>query len=231
MKSIQIFALSLLSVPTIALGGVLPIASSTFSSGADGWSTTGLTLASGYEPADGAPGGYFFGRSKGVGSADFISEPFYFVAPSNFLTNAADAYGGFLSYDIKRFVGYENVVLGNPPELILSGAGLRLAFHDLDINSSWTKHVIPIFETGTNDDHGFTASWVIEGSALQPTKQQMLDVLESLDGMFIRGSYSVYGNEKIGIDNVTLFAIPEPGTPLLAALGLIMLVAAPRQRR
>lgn len=215
----------------LAFGGEVQVASSAFDSGTDGWTTAGLTLSSGYEAADGAPGGYFFGRSKGVGSAGFISEPFYFVAPSSYLANAAEAYGGFLSYDIKRFVGYENVLLGGYPELILSGAGLRLAYTDMDINNIWTKHVVPLYESGTNQEHGFTASWVIEGSALQPTKQQMIDVLDSLDGLFIRGSYSAYGNEKIGIDNVTLFAIPEPGTPLLAALGLLALAARRRQPR
>ena len=114
------------------------------------------------------------------------------------------------------------------PDVILTGAGLTLAF-DLasnPANGSWTSYAVPLTSTGWH-------LGTLAGAA--PTAAQFLGVLSNLTALQIRAEYQT-GADTGSLDNVFLATavagpIPEPETYALMLLGLGSVLAAAGRRR
>ena len=116
----------------------VPIVSSTFDTGVEGWTTVGPSSPLEYVPTNGNPGGHIAAQSLNPPDA------WYFNAPAAFLGDKSMAYGGSLAYDLR---GASGASLGGHPEVILANDSLTLLF-DAGHSEVWTTYDIPLFETG-----------------------------------------------------------------------------------
>jgi hypothetical protein len=191
------------------------IATSTFDTGDEGWRLTGdsTTTVPTYVPTGGDPGGFINGVDQVDGGT------WYFVAPSKFLGNDSAAYSQDLSFELRmRGDGplFEN------SDVILIGAGLTLAYHTTAIpqDQVWTSYNIALDES---------SGWKVgDSTGPAPTQAQFLAVLSDLTGLQIRGEF-ITGPDNGDLDNVTMGAVPEPSTLMLA--GLALLAWIPMQKK
>jgi hypothetical protein len=199
-----LLVISSMIVPSASVAG--SFATSTFEFGDDGWllagdSTTGVPA---FVPAGGNPGGFIRGVDSVVGGVWFFS------APSKFLGDDSATYGQNLSFDLRmRGSG----PLFDDSDVILSGAGLNLVYDTTAVPQDpiWTSYSIPLVDT---------AGWKV-GSLVgpAPTQAQFLAVLSALTSLWIRGEF-ITGSDSGDLDNVTLGAVPEPNTLVLAGVVL-----------
>ena len=196
--------------------------SSTFDTGVEGWTGIGDVAAPlSWSGTGGNPGG-------NVSLVDSVAGgTTYFLAPAAFLGNQSGAIGTSLTFDLKQvFPGAADQF--DAPDVILTGAGLTLAF-DLasnPANGSWTSYAVPLTSTGWH-------LGTLAGAA--PTAAQFLGVLSNLTALQIRAEYQT-GSDTGSLDNVVLATavtgpVPEPETYALMLLGLGSVLAAAGRRR
>ena len=207
-----------ISVLALLLASALPAhaVTSTFDSGAEGWTAQGdidgpLT----WSATGGNPGGNVFIDDLTTGGVT------YFVAPALFHGNFAGALGSLLTFDLmQRYPGGANQF--NDEDVILSGSGLTVVYDTANnpANNGWTSYAVPLSPTGWRLN-------TLSGSA--PTDEQFLAVLSNLSSLKIRAEYQT-GADVGYLDNVAL--VPEPTTALmlLAGIGCVAFAARRRQR-
>jgi len=211
-------ALIACAAPASALLIVPGPITSTFDTGADGW--TGVTSLIGspswpitttgviptFSGSDGNPAG-------SIRLSDSTDHWTYFRAPAQFLGNLSIFEGGTLSFDSRTVVGGS---VANEAEVVLMGAGLVLVHESRStLPETWTRISVPLV----------ASAWRVSDTFNGPvaTPQQMAAVLSNLQELWINAEYYTPLVETIGLDNVTLAPVPEPTqiALMLAGLGIV----------
>lgn len=169
--------------------------SSTFDTGAEGWSAldqTGHDYTSSWQNTGGDPDGFLQGTETtpngGTG---------YFIAPSKFLGNLSAYAGGNLTYDFKVIQGSD--YFSDADVIISNGAN----------SVSWTPNINPV-----------GGGWVAFQVQLNQANfgSNLALILSNVTEFQIRGEF-ISGPEVEGLDNVRLLTASS-ATPLPAALPL-----------
>lgn len=110
---------------------------------------------------------------------EFMQKITYFVAPKIYLGNQIKSYGGFLNYSIL----YTSNLFGNAvsgPDVILYGHDTYLYYFSLEQPASDT--IFPTFVELIEQNF-------MLASGLQTTREQIMQVLQNLNGIYIRATY------------------------------------------
>ena len=192
------------------------LASSTFSSGTEGWSVISLQrdgpgenhYSADWNSSGGYPGGY-------ISKVDPDSwGPWYWMAPSSFLGDVSSAYNGILSYHLRQSDTSDQF---DGPGLLLAGGCMTLVvpppYHPA---THWTPYQASLHES---------AGWVHVETGEPATRSDLLLLLSNLDRLLIRGEYHD-GSDVGSLDSVVL-STPQHDcvtlfterTPFLTATG------------
>jgi alkaline phosphatase D len=175
--------------------------SSTFDSGAEGWTLVGDTeMGTGvsgnfwFQPLhtqDGNPGGAVYAIDEGRGLT------WFWHAPPKFLGNRSGSYGRNLEYDIK-IAGTGSIFW--TADVILAGNGktLSIAFVGSNIPGAEWKH----YSVELSAD----ANWRVQNpfSGAVATEQDLKEVLKDLNMLLIRGEYLNSVGDIGYLDNVRI---------------------------
>lgn len=188
---------------------------STFDTGAEGWTAQGdiegpLT----WSATGGNPDGHVFIDDLTTGGVT------YFVAPSLFHGNHIGALGTNLSFDLMQiYPGSANQF--DSEDVVLQGNGLTLVYNTVSNpgNNTWSWYSVPLSAAG----------WTLNAlSGSDATHDQFVAVLSNLSALKIRAEYQ--SGADIGyLDNVSL--VPEPTTTLMFLLGTGCVAFAARRRQ
>ena len=170
-------------------------------------------FAPNYLASGGNPGG-------AISSTDLDGTLFLFSAPSSFLGDIEQFYGGMLSYDL-RFVDGAVGPGAYHPDVVLWGNGQVLtidAYTDPATQTGlWNSYLVPL----TAD-----ADWQFDDlSGAFASESEIREVLANLTGLYIRGDYW-NGYDQTDLDNPQLSPVPIPGagwlfgTVLIGCLGI-----------
>jgi hypothetical protein len=183
----------------------LTLAESTFEGGNDGWGLSGDVTNLTFQASNGNPDGCLVAYDRHIGGM------WYWIAPALYLGNLADAYGGWLQFDLWQSA--TNLHVTTWADVVLIGGGSN--GHDLTLcfntatnpGVAWTSYKVPLHEAW-----GWTKG-TIEGAAA--TKAELLQVLSNVTALQIRGEFSSEADYG-GLDNVAVLA---PTPPLLIRRG------------
>lgn len=137
-----------------------------------------LTLAFG-----GVPGQHVLG-------SDFGSGAWYFNAPTAYLGNQSDKYGGTFNYELRQDTG--TGATASAAELIFKGAGISIAQQAANPFDAFTGYQFSVEEG---------AGWTIVGSGLDASASAIRTVLADLQAVYILGEY-VNGFDIAALDSV-----------------------------
>lgn len=184
----------LLLVFSFWAGGVihrepLILASSHFDRNSEGWGIEGDGTGPIYQETGGDQGGYIVGEES-PGDRDW-----FWRAPSKFLDNQPDAYGGILIFSLKQDAVTNQFTATN--DIILSDGNIQLEFDIENPEREWTEYAIPLHESA-----GWTTA---EGQVA--TESEMRQVLSALEALEIRGEYH-YMHDVGSLDRVILLRRP-----------------------
>ncbi len=207
--------LRILGASTLATASIAHATSSTFDSGAEGWTAVGDAAAPlTWSSSAGNPGGAVYILDQVVGGVT------YFVAPSAFLGDRSGAFGTDLRFDLKQvYPGGANPFNAN--DVVLTGGSLTLVY-DTPVNppnGSWASYAVPLASGG----------WRVGSlTGALATDAQIQSVLANLSSLRIRAEYQT-GADTGYLDNVSL--VPEPTSALMLLAGLGVLAGARRARQ
>jgi hypothetical protein len=203
------------------------LASSTFTTGDEGWMTHvgggGASGAVDWSPAGGAPDGY-------ISYDDVTSQGYeFFSAPSSYLVNVNNG-----TNDFSEAVGNGGVSFEWAATLGGAAQTLQVAFRSGYLAGSTIWADVPATANGQwgSYDLAFDATtlWMFDagfGSSVATTVD-LMGVLSSLDGMFITADTMPGMDGLCALDNPTIYSVPAPGAVVL--LGLASIVGARRRR-
>ncbi|MCP5072760.1 MAG: hypothetical protein GY947_05615 [Rhodobacteraceae bacterium] len=159
---------------------------STFDSGADGWTASNGTEV--WNATYGSTGGGLQASEGGTGT-------YWFNAGANYLGDLSDYWGGSLSYDFKLHIS--NSEAGVTKDVAITGGGLTM-YYDVsaDPTGSW----------GTNNiDFNSAGGWTIAGVNRLATTAEIQQILGNVTAFQIRGEF-VNGsvNDIAYLDNVVV---------------------------
>ncbi len=195
----------------------------------DDWLTGNVQLGLALEPAPTISLGLLDKGLLFIESVTSGSPATGWIAPAKFLGDQRAAMGGWLRFDLSAVGGS----VGND-SVRLSDGVLELYFRvqppDSDDFHDLTSYSLPL-------DSG-VGWWTAGATPFVPrtptTSAEMLQVLGNLQSLAIRADYFPSGNPiNIAVlDNVRLIsAVPEPGSGLMLAAGLLALGRAAAKRR
>lgn len=169
----------------------LPI-TSTFDVDDEKWTATGdaVSQVPTYHASGGNPGGFI----EIVDQA--IEQTWYWVAPPKYLGDRSEAYGTFLTFELKQSAldrPYEQVDVR-----ISGGGGTLVKRFGSPPGLDWTLYFLALDVTG---------GWVVEATNAPATQEQIQSTLDSLISLQIRGEYRI-GADTGGLDNVA-FGVPQ----------------------
>ncbi|KAL1517260.1 hypothetical protein ABEB36_001047 [Hypothenemus hampei] len=104
----------------------------------------------------------------------------YFSAPSPYLGKKLASYGGFLRYTIFYGIGQNGTAVSGP-DVVLQGANTFLTYSSIEQPPPGIKH--------TNDEMSLSEYVFDTASGEQAKRDQVMEVLKDLRGVFIRASY------------------------------------------
>jgi hypothetical protein len=203
------------------------IASSGFTSGAEGWTITNLfpgfaanctPTAPTHVASGGNPGGFIRTNDRCAQTG--------FLAPSAYVGNRSDALGGALSFSLRAspvtFVAIS-------PLVTLVGGGLTIGVETtvLPNANGWTDYVVP-FSVG-----GWRRLTGVNTYGALVSETEFTGVLQNLTALLIKGEWAT-GADQVDLDAVSLSnvnVVPEPSAYALMATGLVGLGAMARRRR
>lgn len=110
---------------------------------------------------------------------EFQQKITYFSAPKKYLGNQLPSYGGFLNYTVYYTINlFGSAVSG--PDVILFGHDMYLFYFSLEQPASDT--LFPSFVELTEKNF-------VLPSSVQATREQIMQVLQNLDAIYIRATY------------------------------------------
>ena len=166
---------------------------SDFDASTDGWTVQGdIATAATHVPTGGNPSGYVSAIDSAVGGV------MYWVAPSKFLGNQANKYGGRLTFDLRQSATDSQF---DTEDVRLAGAGLTLVGDIVAPTSAFSHYVLPLRP----------ANWVKSGTATPPTGAELKAVLGAVTSLQIRAEYRT-GDDTDDLDNVVLTRCSIVGT-------------------
>lgn len=190
---------------------------STFDTGAEGW-TVGGDVAGPVQwfATGGNPGGHIRAVDAVIGNVT------YFQAPGAYLGDQSGAINTNLSFDLQQVISSSPNQF-NDSDVVLVGGGLTLAF-DTAMNpgiGGWSHYEVPL-----------TASlWHVSNLAGPvATAEQFSQVLSNLGALRIRAEYQT-GADTGYLDNVSLVPEPQSWAMLLCGAGIIAMISRFRGRR
>lgn len=194
----------------IATFTALPLAASaaSFDAGDEGWtSTNGGTQT--WQATGGNTGGWL--RVEDSSSDDFLLN-----APSAWLGNWSVFVGGTLSFDAKN-INNESPDWAPFGEVVITGAtGTAtldfVAANNPPADGQWHRYSVVLSPS---------SGWV--GTPLA-------SVLSNVTSLTIKGEFHAGVTEVVGIDNITVTAVPEPESAALLLAGLGVLAGLRRKR-
>ena len=181
-----------------------------FDQDAEGWIMADLPFPSGpyttaltnypttYSATNGNPGGHIWQLDP------MSSRVYYFQAPTNYLGNRSNYYGGTLNFDVRR----QNGSLLNYTDVVLVGGGLTFVIDagSGPANGVWTTYTVKLNETG-----GWKKDLL---TGVTPTAAEFAMLLGNLSALRIRGEYSTSSVDTGALDNVIL----SPPPPLVVSI-------------
>ncbi len=194
------------------------IASSNFTTGAEGWTNGDFTFLSSTSAVTWNAGGSItVNDNYGLNA---------FVAPSAYLGNQSAAFGGTISFTLSALAN--DNLLYSPVALI--GAGLTL-FSTIAPPPAASPTSFSISLIGAN----FTLNNPYGPPGTLATDAQLQSVLASLDRLAIQADW-LTGGDTVTLDNVVLAgpavgAVPEPATWAMLILGFGVVGGTLRRRR
>jgi hypothetical protein len=224
MRNYFILAFFVVSVLiTAAAANADLVAKSTFTGNQDNWSASFGAANSGvgtYNPSDGNPAG-------SLRTSDASNNTWYFFSSNSpgttFYGNMSAAYGGTLTYDLKRFADPGTEYYSDANGAVYD-VRLTVAI-DADMNGSLESSLtlgfssVALTPVTTGIWQSMTVSLLSAAgwfrdlpSGLDPTatEAQLLAVLTNLRQVDIRGNYSSQLGDSTGLDNVALNAVAVP---------------------
>lgn len=148
-------------------------------------------------------GGGYITHSEYCGSPYIFNDYWYFVAPSKFHGDMSAAFGRNLSFDLASQYSYEYT--GNPPFIVLSGAGKHIFLLSGDFPtpvSNWGSYSVAMTASGNN--WYVSTSNLLVNSSVVATDADIAEVLSALTSLRILGDFG--RNASTGLDNVKLGA-------------------------
>jgi len=163
--------------------GIIILAKSTFDQNDEGWLVIGdAGPTPGYHDTGGSSGegdGYISTTDRQSGIA------WFWEAPSKFLGNQEQAYGGTLSFDLMQDTSELQSNTTNDVRLLgkIGEASTTLVYNIVNNpGTDWTSYTITL----TADSDWYKE--IFEGEV--PTKSEMREVLSTLEHIYIRGEFS-----------------------------------------
>lgn len=172
------------------------LAKSTFDQDDEGWLVIGdAGPIPDYHDTGGSSGegdGYISTTDRNIGVA------WYWEAPSKFLGNQEQAYGGTLSFDLMQNTPGSQSTITNDVRLLgkIGETDTTLVYNDPDNpDTDWTSYTITL-----TADSGWYKE-IFEGEV--PTESEMREVLSTLEHIYIRGEFST-ARDTGSLDSVFL---------------------------
>ncbi len=165
------------------------VASSTFDSGADGWTIDGPATGPQFSSGGGNPGGYIFADEPGNSN-----DTSYWRAPAKFRGDISVAYKQKLSFDLRvsgagaLFSAVDVVLVGQ------NGVTLVYSMKQPPKKDKWKRFTVKLDGKG---------QWRVNNTANKPSSFQMLEVLNIVSALLIRGEF-IDGPDTFSLDNVVL---------------------------
>lgn len=164
-------------------------ATSTFTSGDEGWTLLGDAEGGRAEPdfnaTGGNPGAYVSADDDVAGGI------WYWKAPPKFHGDFAAAYGKTLTFDLRQ--SSLDSQINDQRDVIFSGGGGLIWFDSTNPGTGWTSYSISL---------SASAGWMLDDNS--PASETVIrEVLSSLDEIQIRGEY-ISGPDTGSLDNVVL---------------------------
>jgi hypothetical protein len=165
---------------------------STFDSGAEGWSTFGVTRNFRWGSE-----GFIYAEDNGGGTY------FYFLAGPGFLGDRSDRYGAALSFELRtNITGADGFA-----DIVIEGADFRIVYDfgsELPVANTWTP-----FSATVSESAGWLRQEISDGSpsdvqtlpGTPATEADIRAVLSDVRELYIRGEYST-GADETSLDNV-----------------------------
>lgn len=204
------------SVVVLACSGLALAASSTFTSGNEGWNLTDLPgNATAYTPALGTFPVVHDSAGGFISGTDPTNNTIFFGAPAAFLGDQSAALGGTLTFDLRTThdtwtIDTLVVVAGTNGTVLVA----PIAQPPVNVWSSYSVAISP-------------AGWRVTNPAgAVPTPTQLADVLSSVSMLAIPAEFGNGLVETTSLDNVSLNVLPEP-----ASLGAIAFLGLAKRRR
>lgn len=202
------------SLAVLVAAAVAPASiNSHFDTGTDGWISVNVSF-----PALGLLGTH---NPTWTGSSIVDTEfqgagLFLFAAPAAYQGDLSSYYGGTVKYQLS-----DSVSDGVPyPNLILRGSGTILYYTTAAPGTTLTNYSISLTPAG----------W-LKGSGGAPTAAEFQSVLSNVDVFAINADWKTAGTDTAGLDEVSVSAVPEPGTLACLAFGAAALMRRRRTTR
>lgn len=190
-----------------ALASTAGATTSSFEAGSEAWTVLGDAEGPlSWAATGGNPGGHVTIDDATQGGIT------YFVAPADYRGDRSAALGSLLRFDLMQ-VYSGSASQFNSADVVLVGGGNTLVFDTPNnpANGAWTSYAVPLV----------AGSWRLNSTAgAIASDTQLATTLASLTALRIRAEYRT-GADVGKLDNVSL--VPEPGTWVLLAAGLLML--------
>lgn len=159
-----------------------------FTDDPDGWTIVGdaeggSNVEASYSPFEGLDdSGYIYAEDKVTGGV------WYFNAPSKYLGDRTDYYGGALSFWLIQDSRMRNQF--NSKDVIIRGNGNEMAYYHEDFPGlDWTSFTVPIEVAG---------GWV-NASGVALTQEEMEAILSDVTSIWVRGEFET-GADTGGLD-------------------------------
>lgn len=195
---------------------ILPLAAqsqvtSTFSTNDEGWTFlngASVNVVPSYSNSGGNPGGHI----SLTYSASISNTLQRWIAPSKFHGNQLRSLGQSLKFDLQQSVAGTNSISAGDVRITTSATGLTLVYSlpaKPAVAPAWTSYDLKLDET---------QGWRVSSTTgTLATRSQVIEVLTSLTGLEIRGTYVTNASYTSALDNVILEQLPISSGPVITS--------------